>query len=104
MDPTKKQRLEAAGWQVGTAEEFLALAPEEARYVELRLRLGDAVRHLRKKQHLSQVQLAERMHSSQSRIAKAEAADRSVSIDLLIRSLLALGISDQDLARYVAGQ
>ena len=47
MDEKKRARLEAQGWKVGSTEEFLGLTPEEAIYVELRLRLSDAVRELR---------------------------------------------------------
>jgi predicted XRE-type DNA-binding protein len=104
MDKGKKARLEAHGWKVGSAEEFLGLTPEEAAYVELRLKLSDALRELRKKKHLTQAQLAEMLQSSQSRVAKAEAGDESVSLDLLIRSLLALGATDQDLAEMIMGK
>lgn len=103
MDEKKKAQLEARGWRVGSAEELLGLTPEESTYVELRLRLSDALRELRKKRSLTQVQLAERLHSSQSRVAKAEAGDDSVSLDLLIRSLLALGATHQDLADAITG-
>ena len=104
MDKEKKAHLEAQGWRVGTVEEFLGLSAEEAAYVELRLRLSDAVRDLRRRKRLTQVQLAELLHSSQSRVAKVESADESVSLDLLIRSLLALGVSHQDLAKVIAGK
>lgn len=103
MQEDKKAKLEAAGWKVGTVDQFLDLSPEESEYIELRLRLGDAVKQLRQKAQLTQVQLAERMGSSQSRVAKAEASDDSVSLDLLVRSLLALGASKKDLARYISG-
>jgi len=75
MDKEKRARLEAQGWKVGSAEEFLGLTPDEAAYVDLRLKLSDAVRELRKKKHLTQVQVAERLQSSQSRVAKVEAGD-----------------------------
>lgn len=104
MDREKKARLEAQGWKVGSTEEFLGLTPEEAAYVELRLKLSDAVREYRKKKRLTQVQLAELLQSSQSRIAKAEAADESVSLDLLIRTLLALGATHQDLAKVITAR
>lgn len=103
MDKEKKKRLEQAGWQVGSTDEFLGLTPEESAYVTLRLKLSEAVRRLRRDRRLTQAQLAARLHSSQSRVAKAEAADESVSLDLLIRSLLALGASSQDLAELFAG-
>lgn len=104
MDKEKKARLEARGWRVGSAEEFLGLTPEEATYIELRLKLSDAVREYRKKKRLTQAQLAELLQSSQSRVAKVEAADESVSLDLLIRSLLALGATHQDLAKVITAR
>jgi hypothetical protein len=104
MDKEKKARLEAQGWRIGSAEEFLGMSHEEAAYVELRLKLSDAVREFRQKKHLTQIQLAELLESSQSRIAKVESADPSVSLDLLIRSLLALGATHQDLAKVITGR
>lgn len=104
MDKEKRARLEAKGWKVGSAEEFLGMTPDEAAYVELRLKLSDAVRDLRKKKRLTQIELAELLHSSQSRVAKAEGADESVSLDLLIRSLLVLGATDRDLAKAITGK
>ena len=80
------------------------MTAEESAYVDLRLKLSDAVRDRRKKRGLTQLQLAELLRSSQSRVAKVEAADETVSLDLLVRTLLALGASDQDLAKVIAGK
>jgi len=102
MDRAKQKRLEARGWKVGTAAEFLGLTPEESAYVELKVALGSKLRDLRKRKRLSQVELARRLGSSQSRVAKIEAADPSVSLDLLVRSLIALGATRKDLARVIA--
>lgn len=102
MDHEKKQRLEANGWRVGSTEELLGLSSAESAYIDLRLKLGDAVREMRREKRLTQVQLAALLQSSQSRVAKAEAADESVSIDLLVRALLALGASDKDLAEVIS--
>jgi predicted XRE-type DNA-binding protein len=104
MDKEKKARLEAKGWKVGSTEEFLGMTTDESAYVELRLKLSDAVRGFRKKKRLTQIELAELLHSSQSRVAKVEAADESVSLDLLIRSLLVLGATEQDLAKVITGK
>lgn len=101
MNPEKKKHLQRKGWQVGSAEELLELTPEEATLVELRLKLADAVKLRRKKKHLTQAQLAELLGSSQSRVAKVEAAADSVSLDLLIRSFLALGATPKDLAEVI---
>ena len=102
MRRAKKERLEKKGWKVGTVQEFLELSDEEAAYVELRLRLAATLRQRRQKKRLSQSELASRINSSQSRVAKMEAGDPSVSLDLLIRSLLALGASSRDLARAIS--
>mgnify|MGYP001120890165 CR=1 FL=1 len=102
MDKAKRKRLETKGWRVGTAAEFLGLTPEESAYIELKVALGSKLRELRNRKHLSQVELAKRMGSSQSRVAKIEAAEPSVSLDLLVRSLIALGASRKDLARAIA--
>lgn len=44
MDKRKQRRAVRAGWRVGTAAEFLGLSEAESAMVELRLRLGDALR------------------------------------------------------------
>src|SRR5512143_3983272 len=86
MRKSKRERLEAKGWRLGTAQEFLGLSNEESAYVELRLRLADSLRLRRQKRNLSQTALARMVHSSQSRVAKMEGGDPSVSLDLLIRA------------------
>jgi len=102
MRESKKKRLEAKGWKVGTTEEFLELTPEEVAYIELKLKLSENLRTRRRHKRLTQVQLARLVRSSQSRVAKMEAGDPSVSIDLLIRSLLALGASNRELAKIIS--
>ncbi len=101
MDKSRWKKLRDKGWREGTVAEFLELSPEEEAYVELKLQLSHAVKTLRRKQRLTQVQFAKRLGSSQSRVAKIEAGDPSVSLDLLTRSLLALGASKQDIARAI---
>jgi predicted XRE-type DNA-binding protein len=103
MEPTKRHKLEAAGWKVGSVTEFLQLSPEEEAIVEIRVSLSKYLKQLRQQQQLSQQKLAENISSSQSRVAKMEASDPSVSIDLLIKSLLALGAARTDIATAIAG-
>ncbi len=91
MDTAKRRRLEKAGWRVGTAKEFLNLSAEEAAHVEVKLYLANELTRKRKALRLTQVAVAKKIKSSQSRVAKMEAGDPSVSIDLLVRSLIALG-------------
>jgi DNA-binding XRE family transcriptional regulator len=102
MKTDKRRRLEAGGWKVGGAREFLNLSPEEAAYVELKLALSKNLQETRREKNLTQEELARLLKSSQSRVAKMEAGDPSVSIDLLVRSLLILGTSRKNLARLLA--
>ena len=102
MDKNKRLRLEAKGWKVGTTAEFLVLTPEEAAYVDLKLALSQQVREYRQAKRLTQVEMARLLKSSQSRVAKIETGDASVSLDLLIRSLLALGVTRRELSRMIA--
>ena len=91
MTPEKKARLEAAGFTVGTAAQFLELSPEEEQYVEYRVALSREVRARRVAGNITQEDLAAKIGSSQSRIAKAEKGDPSVSTDLLLKALFATG-------------
>jgi DNA-binding XRE family transcriptional regulator len=102
MDKDKRARLEAKGWRVGDVEEFLGLTPDEAAYLELKLALSEKVREYRQAKQLTQVQMAQMLGSSQSRVAKIETGDASVSLDLLVRSLLALGATRKELGRMIA--
>jgi predicted XRE-type DNA-binding protein len=104
MRENKKRRLEARGWRVGTVTEFLGLSAEEEEYIELKLRLADGFRRRRAQRQLTQGAAARLLRSSQSRVAKMEAGDASVSLDLLIRSLLALGTSRAELARMITNR
>lgn len=101
MKKAKKERLERAGWKVGSAAEFLGLSDEESALIEMRLALADNLKERRQSAGLTQQQLAEQLGSSQSRVAKMEAADPAVSIDLLVRALLALGATRRDLGRII---
>ena len=104
MRTEKRKRLESAGWRVSDAREFLALSEDEAQFVEIKLALARRLRELREKRHWTQAELAKRMGSSQSRVAKMEAADVTVSVDLLVRSLLAIGADRRELGRIVGSQ
>ncbi len=100
----KRRRLEAKGWKIGTAQAFLRLSPEETAYIDLKVRLAVGLRERRRRRSLTQADLAKRLQSSQSRIAKMEAGDPSVSLDLLIRSLLILGASRRELSRIISAR
>jgi ribosome-binding protein aMBF1 (putative translation factor) len=101
MRAGKKKKLEARGWTVGSAAEFLDLTPEESAFITTKLQLACAVRKRRQYLNLTQSELARRIESSQSRVAKLEAGDPSVALDLVFRALFALGLSRKDLARIL---
>jgi len=102
MEKAKHDRLKEAGWTVGTTAEFLGLTEEEAALIEMKLALAQSLREHRGAQHLTQEQLAKMLGSSQSRVAKMEAADSSVSMELLVRSLLRLGATRKEVGRVIA--
>lgn len=102
MEAAKARRLKAAGWKVGSTKDFLRLNDQEAALVGVKLCLMDALRQARRKRGISQVDLAKRMRSSQSRIAKIEAGDPSVSLDLIFRALVASGDSRREIQETLA--
>lgn len=103
MDTRKRKRLEAAGFAVGSVAEFIGLTPEEQALVEMKLALGAQVRRWRTRAKLTQAALAKRLRSSQSRVAKLEAGDPSVSLDLLVRASIAAGATPREVARALGG-
>ncbi len=101
MDISKRQRLEAAGYAVGDAGDFLGLSKAEAELVELKVKLSQLVKQKRANSNQSQNTLAEKMKSSQSRVAKIEAGDPSVSLDLMFRALFSTGTTRQEIAKAI---
>ena len=102
MDKRKKKTLESKGYRVGTVDEFLGLSKKESAYIELKLALSQALSERRKQSKLTQVQLAKMLKSSQSRVAKMEKGDPTVSIDLLVKSLLAMGATKESIVKAIA--
>ena len=102
MDKRKRDKLAKKGWTVGSAAEFPDLSREESAYIEMKLALSEKLRQRRQRNKLTQAELAKAIHSSQSRVAKMEAGDPTVSIDLLVKSLLALGVSKKELGRAIS--
>ena len=101
MDQGKKKRLEDQGWKIGSVSEFLELSPEESILIQIKLALSLNLKERRQKL-MTQAELAEKINSSQPRVAKAENGDDSVSIELLIRAILATGAAPQDIGEIIA--
>ncbi|MCI0504793.1 MAG: helix-turn-helix domain-containing protein [Gammaproteobacteria bacterium] len=101
MKAAKRKKLKAKGWKVGNTADFLGLSDEEAAYIEMKLKLCNGLKNLRIKRHMTQEGLAKLIKSSQSRVAKMETGDPSVSIDLVVKSMLALGATEKEIAKTI---
>jgi DNA-binding transcriptional regulator YiaG len=101
MKASKKKKLEAAGWKVGSTAEFLELSEAEETLVNMKVALAKQVKTMRQEKKITQQRLAKLIGSSQSRVAKLETADRSVSMELLIRSLLSMGATRAQIGAIV---
>src|SRR5690349_12775852 len=99
MNKAMRRRLEAAGWRIGSAADFLGLTEEEAMLVEMKVVLGESLRRHRVRRRLTQHELAKRLRSSQSRVAKLELGAGGVTLDLLFRALFAAGVTLDQIAR-----
>lgn len=104
MSKQHREALEAQGWKFGSAADFLGLSPAESAYVEAHVRLSRALGSRRREQGLTQMQLALALGSSQSRVAKAEAGDASVSLDFLVRALFGLGATVEQVGAVLSGR
>lgn len=101
MDATKRARLEAQGWRVGTVAELLELTPEESLLVEMRLALSDLLRS-RREQQMTQAELAHRLDVSLQQVVIAEAGDATVSLEWLFRAMLAVGTTPAEIGTAIA--
>ena len=101
MDKNKKRRLEAKGYRVGDAEDFLGLSAEESAYIDMKMALSQALVQRRKRRRLTQIELARKLNSSQSRVAKMEKGDPTVTVDLLVKALLTMGATRRSIAKAI---
>jgi len=102
MDILKKHKIEAKGWKVGDVDEFLGLDKADMAIVEMKVALALAIVAKRKQCHWTQLEMAKAMKSSQSRIAKIEHADPTVSMELMLRYLFTLGVTRQEVAQVLS--
>jgi DNA-binding XRE family transcriptional regulator len=102
MKAEKKKKLEAAGWKVGSARDFLGLSEEEMAYIDFKLALSRKLKAIRSERKMTQKELAEVVHTSQSRVANMEKSSPTVTVDLLLRSLFKLGVTRRELAESIA--
>jgi len=101
MNKAKIAELKKHGWSVGSVTDFLELSPAEEAFIELKVSLAKNIQKRRQEIDMTQLQLAQCVHSSQSRIAKIEKNDPSVSLDLMVKTLFALKTSTTDIMHII---
>lgn len=104
MDKKKRKELEQKGFKIGSTGDYLELTPEEESYIDIRLDIRDLLKSQRTKKGWTQQQLADSIGSSQSRIAKLEAGDPGISLDLMFKALLQLGTSKKEIGKMLEGE
>ncbi len=102
MDEKKQSRLVTKNWKVGESKDYLQIDSEEMALIELKVSLADTLQNRRKQKNMTQAQLAEHLHSNQALIEKMEAGDPSVPVDLLVESLLSLGLSKEEISKLTS--
>lgn len=96
MKKPNKEKIESQ-WVEGSVQDFLELSDADMELIETRLAASRLLKATRQQKKFTQQFVAKQLHTSQSRLAKMEAGDSSVSLDLLFRSLFALGVSRKSL-------
>ena len=102
MKKAKLDKLKKAGYRVTDTQKFIGLSDAEAALVELKIALTARLRTVRHEKGVSQIELATRLGSSPSRVAKMEAASSDVSLDLIFKALLSLGENPKKLGKTIA--
>ena len=102
MDKTKKKAIENKGWKVGDIDQFLGLDSAEMAIVEMKMALAKTLIEKRKQSKITQINMAKLIGSSQSRVAKIEKGDSTVSIELMLKSLFSLGATKKEIAKVIA--
>lgn len=102
LSKEKKAKLAKAGGRVTTVDEFLDLNPADAAMVEFRTQLAVALRARRSAEGLTQAQLGKRIGSTQAQVARMENASPRVTLDLVLRALLA--VSPKGVDMHVGGR
>jgi hypothetical protein len=104
MKAPQRKRLEAAGFKVGSEQEFLGLSEGEMGLIDMKVRLVTMLRTAREAKGITQTKLAKLMESSQSRVAKLEGACAEARLDLICRALFAVGVAPQEIGKAIAAR
>jgi len=101
MTAETEERLRAGGWQITNVTEFLGLTPEEAAIIEIKLVLTEELKVRRKAARMTQTALAERIGSSQPRVAAIESGRSAPTIDMLLQAVFAVGMPPAAVAAVI---
>jgi DNA-binding XRE family transcriptional regulator len=105
MSKAKDKATKRKGeWVEGSVQEFLSLSDADMKLIETRLAISRLLKATRQEKKMTQAAVAAALHTSQSRLAKMEAGDPSVSLDLLFKSLFSLGVTRQNLASTLSSE
>jgi predicted XRE-type DNA-binding protein len=85
-----------AGWVEGDVSELLGLDDADMEIIETKLALSKALRERRKQAGMTQAELAEKLHTSQSRVSCLEHGDPGSTVDLLLNALFRLGVKREE--------
>ena len=101
MKATKKKALESAGYNMTNAAEWLGLSPQEDAIVNMRVNFAMEIERICKEQGITQKALAEKIGTRQSGVARMLNNPSKVTLDHLIRTLLALGTPSKRIASLI---
>ena len=102
--PKDKATKRNGEWVEGSVQEFLSLSDADMELIETRRAISRLLKATRQEKKMTQAAVAAALHTSQSRLAKMEAGDPSVSLDLLFKSLFSLGVTRQNLASTLSSE
>ena len=93
MTKEKIKKLEAMGFKVTTTKDWLRLSVEEEKVIEMRVALAAELEKMRKEAGLTQAQLAKKLGTKQSGVARMINNPDTATIDNLIKAMVAMGAS-----------
>lgn len=101
MKESKREKLRRMGYRVTNTQEWLGLSDEEMALIDLKISLIEKLKETRRHKKLTQRQLAKLIHSSQSRVAMIERGVPDVSLDLICRAMLAMGVGRKEIGKAI---
>lgn len=101
MKQTKQDKLRKVGYRVIGTQEFLGLSDMEMELIDLKIALIEKLKQTRAARNLTQQQVAALVGTSQSRIAALERGRGDATLDLICRTLFALGMTRKQIGQTI---